>query len=198
MRVAPAYAVGATRSAHERRRGSGVPSRPWYSLHAAPPVPDLPALEQEILEFWRAERGFDRLREQNADGPRFSFFSRAGEVVHALWWVVVELADEQPLAVSLDDAHWAEELTLRVLRTAARRASELSLALVVAARPGSPSNAYTMLAAERAFARLEPPPQSLRALRGCSRRLSGVRGLWPSSLVRAPSPAETRCTCGSC
>ncbi len=39
-----------------------------------PPVPDLPVLEQEILEFWRAERVFDRLREQNAEGPRFGFF----------------------------------------------------------------------------------------------------------------------------
>ena len=39
-----------------------------------PSVPELPALEQEILEFWQRERVFDRLREQNADGPRFSFF----------------------------------------------------------------------------------------------------------------------------
>jgi isoleucyl-tRNA synthetase len=39
-----------------------------------PPVPDLPALEEEILEFWRDERVFDRLREQNADGPKFGFF----------------------------------------------------------------------------------------------------------------------------
>jgi isoleucyl-tRNA synthetase len=39
-----------------------------------PPVPDLPALEQQILEFWEREHVFDRLREQNADGPRFSFF----------------------------------------------------------------------------------------------------------------------------
>jgi isoleucyl-tRNA synthetase len=39
-----------------------------------PPVPDLPALEEEILEFWRAERVFDRLREQNEDGPKFGFF----------------------------------------------------------------------------------------------------------------------------
>jgi isoleucyl-tRNA synthetase len=39
-----------------------------------PSVPELPALEQEILEFWQRERVFDRLREQNAEGPRFSFF----------------------------------------------------------------------------------------------------------------------------
>ena len=39
-----------------------------------PSVPELPALEQEILEFWQRERVFDRLREQNSGGPRFGFF----------------------------------------------------------------------------------------------------------------------------
>ena len=38
-----------------------------------PPVPDHPALELAVLERWDAERIFDRLREQNRGGPRFSF-----------------------------------------------------------------------------------------------------------------------------
>jgi isoleucyl-tRNA synthetase len=38
-----------------------------------PPVPDHPALELAVLERWDAERTFDRLREQNQGGPRFSF-----------------------------------------------------------------------------------------------------------------------------
>jgi len=38
-----------------------------------PSVPDHPALERELLERWEAEGTFDRLREQNAEGPRFSF-----------------------------------------------------------------------------------------------------------------------------
>src|SRR6266498_796831 len=38
-----------------------------------PNVPDHPALEREVLERWQRERTFDRLREQNAGGPRFSF-----------------------------------------------------------------------------------------------------------------------------
>src|SRR4026209_1557402 len=39
------------------------------------PLPDKPdhdALEREILALWERERTFERLREQNADGPRFS------------------------------------------------------------------------------------------------------------------------------
>jgi isoleucyl-tRNA synthetase len=38
-----------------------------------PAVPDHPALEREILAWWDDERIFDRLREQTADGPRWSF-----------------------------------------------------------------------------------------------------------------------------
>jgi isoleucyl-tRNA synthetase len=36
-------------------------------------VPDHPALERVVLARWEAERTFERLREQNAGGPRFSF-----------------------------------------------------------------------------------------------------------------------------
>ena len=35
--------------------------------------PDHPALELEILELWEREQTFERLREQNRRGPRFSF-----------------------------------------------------------------------------------------------------------------------------
>ena len=38
-----------------------------------PRVPDHPSLEREVLEAWERERTFDRLREQNRGGPRFSF-----------------------------------------------------------------------------------------------------------------------------
>ena len=38
-----------------------------------PNVPDHPALEREVLERWEDERTFQRLREQNAGAPRFSF-----------------------------------------------------------------------------------------------------------------------------
>ena len=40
------------------------------------PLPDKPdhnALELELLDLWEREQTFDRLREQNAEGPRFSF-----------------------------------------------------------------------------------------------------------------------------
>src|SRR5689334_4667552 len=38
-----------------------------------PNVPDHPGLERDLLDLWEQERTFERLREQNAGGPRFSF-----------------------------------------------------------------------------------------------------------------------------
>jgi isoleucyl-tRNA synthetase len=38
-----------------------------------PPVPDHPALERGILELWEREGAFERVRERNRGGPRFSF-----------------------------------------------------------------------------------------------------------------------------
>ena len=38
-----------------------------------PPAPNHDELERHILDWWEENRIFDRLREQNADGPIFSF-----------------------------------------------------------------------------------------------------------------------------
>src|SRR3984893_3913793 len=38
-----------------------------------PRVPGFPAMEREILRFWEENRIFQKLREQNAGGPRWSF-----------------------------------------------------------------------------------------------------------------------------
>src|SRR5262245_52709911 len=40
---------------------------------ALPPVPDHPALEVEVLDWWERENVFERLRERNRGGPRWSF-----------------------------------------------------------------------------------------------------------------------------
>jgi isoleucyl-tRNA synthetase len=38
-----------------------------------PPVPDHPALEHDVLELWKDEETFFKLRERNRGGPRFGF-----------------------------------------------------------------------------------------------------------------------------
>jgi len=42
--------------------------------------------------------------------------SQAGfEILHALFWLVVRLAEREPLLLLLDDAQWADEPSLRFL-----------------------------------------------------------------------------------
>ena len=115
--------------------------------------------------------------------------SRRDEVVHALWWLIVELADDQPLALMVDDAQWADDLTLRLLRTMARRAPELPLALVVAQRPATSGQRHAGVAAERAFVRLEPAPLSVA---GTARMLEEVLGRPGTVAVVARTRAVTR------
>jgi isoleucyl-tRNA synthetase len=55
-----------------------------------PPTPDHPRLEEEVLEWWEAQRIFDRLRKHNRGGPRFSFVdgpitANTGVGVHHAW-----------------------------------------------------------------------------------------------------------------
>ena len=61
-------------------------------FRSLPSVPDHPALERELLETWERERTFERLREQNSAGPRWSFIDgpktanlTTGMGVHHLW-----------------------------------------------------------------------------------------------------------------
>ena len=115
--------------------------------------------------------------------------SRGDEVVHALWWLIVELADEQPLALFLDDAQWADELTLALLRIGARRATELPLALVVAARPAAAGHAHAVLGAERAFVRVEPAPLTAA---GTARLVEAMLGHPGSVALVARARAATR------
>ena len=53
---------------------------------------------------------------------------------HALYWLTANLAAEQPLAVFVDDAHWADGASLGALAHVGHRLEGIPLALVVASR----------------------------------------------------------------
>jgi DNA-binding CsgD family transcriptional regulator len=59
-------------------------------------------------------------------------------VVHALYWLTTNLAEREPLALFVDDAHWADALSLRFLDYLAARLEGLPVVVVVAARPAEP------------------------------------------------------------
>lgn len=55
-------------------------------------------------------------------------------MLHALYWLVVNLAEQQPLVLLLDDVHWADDLSLRSLLYVAERVADLSVGGVAAVR----------------------------------------------------------------
>ncbi|MDQ3609470.1 MAG: AAA family ATPase, partial [Actinomycetota bacterium] len=66
-------------------------------------------------------------------------------VLHGLYWLTSNLAEGAPLLVAIDDAHWADEPSLRFLAYLTRRVESLPLALVICARAGGDSPAAGVL-----------------------------------------------------
>jgi DNA-binding CsgD family transcriptional regulator len=73
-------------------------------------------------------------------------------VLHGLYWLVVNFAAGGPLLIAVDDAHWADEPSLRWLAYLAPRLEGLAAGLLVAMRPGEPAATGIPLAAVRAQA----------------------------------------------
>ncbi len=86
-----------------------------------------------------ARRLFE-LDERPAAGDDIGF-----EALHSLYWLVVNLADREPLLLLLDDCQWADRDSLRFLAYLAQRTEGLALAIVLAGRP--PESAETQVAA---------------------------------------------------
>jgi DNA-binding CsgD family transcriptional regulator/tetratricopeptide (TPR) repeat protein len=62
--------------------------------------------------------------------------ARLFPLVHGLFWLLSNLAERGPLMVAVDDLHWCDQESLRVLLYLAQRISALRALLVVSARPG--------------------------------------------------------------
>jgi DNA-binding CsgD family transcriptional regulator len=102
--------------------------------------------------------------------------------LHGLYWLVANLTDRGPMALLVDDAHWADPASLRFVEYLARRVSGLALALVVAARSGEPTPTEEMLLAlERSAGAsiLQPRPLSSRAV---TRRVRERLGTEPDEM----------------
>jgi DNA-binding CsgD family transcriptional regulator len=65
--------------------------------------------------------------------------------LHGLYWLTANLAERAPLLLAADDAHWADEASLRYLVYLLRRIEELPILLVVAARPAEPGAEEALL-----------------------------------------------------
>ena len=65
--------------------------------------------------------------------------------LHGLYWLTANLSERAPLLLAVDDAHWADEASLRFLVYVLRRIEELPILLVVAARPAEPGAEEALL-----------------------------------------------------
>ncbi|GAB3894026.1 hypothetical protein GCM10029964_071720 [Kibdelosporangium lantanae] len=59
-----------------------------------------------------------------------------GDVVHGLYWLCANLAEDRPLLLVVDDVHWADDPSLRFLSHLSRRIADLPALLLIAGRPG--------------------------------------------------------------
>lgn len=96
--------------------------------------------------------------------------------LHGLYWLGQGMATEEPLALVVDDAHWADEPSLRFLSFLARRIDELPIVLCIAVRPdeaGAGKRLLAALAAEPAAWLLRPRALSEQAVAAMLAELLG-------------------------
>jgi DNA-binding CsgD family transcriptional regulator len=90
----------------------------------------------------------------------------AGQL-HALYWLIANLAESAPVVLSVDDLHWADGPSLRFLQFLLPRLAELPVLVALAARPPEPGadrRAIDGLATDPLAVVLRPEPLSTGAV----------------------------------
>jgi predicted ATPase len=107
-----------------------------------------------------------------ADGAGF-------EALHGLYWLVVNLADQGPVLVLVDDCQWADRDSLRFLAYLAQRLEGLAVAMVLAGRPPDPAGGeagslWAQLASRPSAVAVYPRPLSPAAVAALTREQLGA------------------------
>ncbi len=66
-------------------------------------------------------------------------------LLHGLYWLTMNLADQRPLVLCVDDLHWCDTSSLRFLAYLARRLEGTDILLATATRPIAPNSADAQL-----------------------------------------------------
>jgi DNA-binding CsgD family transcriptional regulator len=87
-------------------------------------------------------------------------------ILHGLHWLAIRAAEVQPTLLVVDDAHWADEPSLRLLAYLLGRIRDQPIGVLVAARSGESDRAGLLahLAGERDVIVCEPAPLSATAI----------------------------------
>ena len=57
--------------------------------------------------------------------------------MHGLFWMTANLAERAPVLIAIDDAHWADAMSLRFALYLGRRIDDLPVALLIVTRSGT-------------------------------------------------------------
>src|SRR5215469_8663097 len=74
-----------------------------------------------------------------------------GQLFHGLYWLAADLAEKGPLLLAVDDAHWADQASLRCLGYLLNRLEGLAMLVVLATRPvesGTPAEGLAGIVAD--------------------------------------------------
>jgi DNA-binding CsgD family transcriptional regulator len=97
-------------------------------------------------------------------------------LLHGLHWLAANLSERRPVALLVDDAHWADRLSLRFLLYLTERITDLPMIVAAAARPheaGDDEELLTDLAYHQSTVLLGPEPLSPEAVAQVVGRLFG-------------------------
>jgi DNA-binding CsgD family transcriptional regulator len=83
-------------------------------------------------------------------------------MLHALYWLLANLSDEQPLLLVIDDMHWADQASARFVAFLSPRLRELPVLVLMCARPEdwSPEVLFASTASDVGMQPLVPAPLS--------------------------------------
>lgn len=102
--------------------------------------------------------------------------SDPGALLYGLYWLVVELASEKPLFLGVDDAHWADEASLRWLEYLGARIADAGIVLAASHRTDNAPIQLQAAAAHESSLVLRPAPLSRL---GCATALADALGQTP-------------------
>ncbi len=93
---------------------------------------------------------------------------RSYSVIHGLFWLLSNLAESGPVLIAIDDAHWADRTSLRLVLYLLQRVSSMGVSIVLARRlgePGAPDDLLGQIAAHPTSRAMRPGPLSRAASR---------------------------------
>jgi DNA-binding SARP family transcriptional activator len=145
------------------------PFAPWIELLRAAGVPGDRTLLAELEPIWRValSRLFPEIAPDQAEAAgEASGYTDQHHMVEAVMHAVARIAARTPLLLVLEDLHWADEMSLRLLAIASRRVRTAPVLIAVTAReeevPGTPglSRSLQELAKSDAFSEVRLTPIS--------------------------------------